>query len=177
ANTAYTLGDAAHLARLDQFGLLLIEQPLGEEDLRQHALLAKQLRTPVCLDESIVSPEAAADAIALGATSVINIKAARVGGYLAAVKVHDICRANGLPVWCGGMVETGLGRRANAALAGLPGFTLVGDVSASSRFYEQDLTEPVELVDGHIAVPQGPGIGPAPLPEVLAAATIKTVTL
>ncbi|MDR1824895.1 MAG: o-succinylbenzoate synthase [Bifidobacteriaceae bacterium] len=177
ANTAYTLGDAAHLAKLDRFGLLLIEQPLGEEDLRQHALLARQVLTPICLDESVVSPEAAADAIAMRATSVINIKAARVGGYLAAVKVHDIARANGIPVWCGGMVETGLGRRANAALAGLPGFTLVGDVSASSRFYSQDLTEPVEMVDGHIAVPQGPGIGPAPLPDVLAAVTMQAVAL
>ena len=140
ANTAYTLADARHLARLDAFDLLLIEQPLAEEDLRQHAELARLVRTPICLDESITSARAAADAIALGACSVINIKPGRVGGYLEARRIHDVCAANGIPVWCGGMLETGLGRAANVALAALPGFTLPGDTSASDRFYQQDIS-------------------------------------
>ena len=140
ANTAYTLGDARHLAKLDPFELLLIEQPLPEDDVRGHAELAKLIRTPVCLDESITSARAAADAIALGACSIINIKAGRVGGYLEAVRVHDVAQANGIPVWCGGMLETGLGRAANVALAALPGFVLPGDTSASDRYYRQDVT-------------------------------------
>ena len=121
ANAAYTLADARTLARLDAFDLLLIEQPLPEDDIRQHAELAKLIRTPICLDESVVSVRAAADVIALRAAQVINIKAGRVGGYLNARRIHDLCQANGIPVWCGGMVETGLGRAANAALAALPG--------------------------------------------------------
>ena len=124
ANTAYTLADARHLARLDPFDLLLIEQPLPEDDLRGHAALARLVRTPICLDESITSARAAADAIALGATSVVNVKPGRVGGYLEARRVHDVCAANGVPVWCGGMLETGIGRAANVALAALPDFTL-----------------------------------------------------
>ncbi len=168
ANTAYRLADARHLARLDDFGLLLIEQPLPEDDVRGHAALARQLRTPVCLDESIVSARSAADAIALGACSIVNIKAGRVGGYLEARRVHDVCAANGVPVWCGGMLETGLGRAANVALAALPGFVLPGDTSASRRYYASDLTEPFELDGGHLAVPTGPGLGREPLPEALA---------
>ena len=171
ANTAYTLGDAHHLRRLDEYNLLLIEQPLGEEDLRQHAELARLVRTPICLDESIVSAQAAADAIALRATSVINIKPGRVGGYLEARRIHDICRAFGIPAWCGGMLETGLGRAANAALAALPGFTLPGDISASNRFYETDITEPIVLEDGYIRVPTAPGLGVTPIPAVLDAVT------
>jgi O-succinylbenzoate synthase len=167
ANTAYTLDDAEHLARLDQFDLLLIEQPLGEDDLRQHAELAKQIRTPICLDESIVSADAAADAIALGACEIVNIKAGRVGGYLEARKIHDLCRSSGVAVWCGGMVETGLGRAANAALAALPGFTLPGDVSGSDRFFDEDITAPIEMHDGHVAVPTGPGLGVEPIAEIL----------
>ena len=160
ANSAYTLADAATLAELDRFDLLLIEQPLQEDDLVDHAELARRLRTPVCLDESIVSDKAAADALALGSASVINIKAGRVGGYLEAVRIHDRCREAGVPVWCGGMLETGIGRAANAALAALPGFTLPGDVSASSRFYSRDIvTEPAILEDGHVRVPTGPGLG------------------
>src|SRR3954451_17026202 len=159
ANTAYRLSDALHLAKLDDFGLLLIEQPLPEDDVRGHAALARQLRTPVCLDESITSARAAADAIALGACSIVNIKAGRVGGYLEARRVHDVCAANGIPVWCGGMLETGIGRAANVALAGLPGFTLPGDTSASDRYYAQDLTAPFVLEDGHVRVPTGPGLG------------------
>lgn len=174
ANTAYRLSDARHLARLDDFGLLLIEQPLAEEDLTQHAALARQLSTPLCLDESITSPKAAADAIGLGATSVINIKAGRVGGFLAARKVHDVAEAAGVPVWCGGMLETGLGRAANLALAALPGFTLPGDISASDRFYRRDIiTRPFVLDGGHMAVPTGPGLGVEIDPEALAAVTVN----
>jgi o-succinylbenzoate synthase len=167
ANTAYGLVDAQHLAKLDDFDLLLIEQPLGEEDIRQHAELAALLRTPVCLDESIVSVEAAADAIALGACRIINIKPGRVGGYLEAKKIHDVAAANGIAVWCGGMVETGLGRAANAALAALPGFTLPGDVSGSDRFFDEDITPPIRMHDGHVDVPSGPGLGVDPVPEIL----------
>ncbi|MHC9045185.1 o-succinylbenzoate synthase [Microbacterium saperdae] len=177
ANTAYRLSDAPLLRRLDPFDLLLIEQPLAEDDLRQHALLAQQIATPVCLDESIVSVEAAADAIAMGAASVINIKPGRVGGYLAARRIHDLAEANGIAVWCGGMLETGIGRAANIALAGLPGFTLPGDVSGSNRFYAQDVTEPVVMKDGVVAIPDGPGFGVEPLADVLAAVTIDAVDI
>lgn len=160
ANSAYTLDDIETLAELDRFGLLLIEQPLQEDDIVDHATLARRLTTPVCLDESIVSRKAATDALALGAASVINIKAGRVGGYLEAVAIHDLCRDASIPVWCGGMLETGIGRAANAALAALPGFTLPGDVSASSRFYHRDIvTAPAVLEDGHVRVPTGPGTG------------------
>lgn len=160
ANSAYTLQDADTLAELDRFELLLIEQPLQEDDLVDHATLAKRLRTPVCLDESIVSDKAAADALALGSAAIINIKAGRVGGYLEAVAIHDRALAAGVPVWCGGMLETGIGRAANAALAALPGFTLPGDISASARFYTRDIvTEPAVIEDGHVRVPTGPGLG------------------
>jgi O-succinylbenzoate synthase len=168
ANTAYRLADARHLARLDAFDLLLVEQPLPEDDVRGHAELAEVVRTPICLDESITSARAAADAIALGACAIVNVKAGRVGGYLEARRVHDVCAANGVPVWCGGMLETGLGRAANVALAALPNFVLPGDTSASGRYYRQDVTEPFELADGHLAVPTGPGLGRDPLPDVLA---------
>ncbi|WP_345752092.1 o-succinylbenzoate synthase [Microbacterium rhizophilus] len=160
ANAAYSLADSSHLRRLDDYGLLLIEQPLGEADMRQHAELATLMRTPVCLDESIVSAESAADAIALGAAAVINIKPGRVGGYLEARRVHDVSRALGIAVWCGGMLETGIGRAANAALAALPGFTLPGDISGSDRFYAEDITtEPIRMHDGVVDVPTGPGFG------------------
>jgi O-succinylbenzoate synthase len=167
ANAAYTLADAGHLRRLDDFDLLLIEQPLGEEDIRQHAELARWVQTPICLDESVVSAQAAADAIALGAARVINIKPGRVGGYLEAQRIHDLCRAHGVAAWCGGMLETGLGRAANIALAGLPGFTLPGDISASGRFYATDITEPRVLEAGHQTVPTQPGIGARPIPEAI----------
>lgn len=160
ANAAYSLGDAARLARLDPFDLLLIEQPLPTDDLRGHAELARRIRTPLCLDESITSARAAADAIALGACAIVNVKAGRVGGYLEARRVHDVCAANGIPVWCGGMLETGLGRAANVALAALPGFSLPGDTSASDRYWRRDLvTEPFVLQDGALRVPDGPGLG------------------
>jgi O-succinylbenzoate synthase len=177
ANAAYTLADARQLAKLDPFDLLLIEQPLAEDDLRGHASLARLIRTPICLDESIASARDAATAIALGACAVINIKPARVGGYLEARSVHDVALANGIPVWCGGMLETGIGRAANLALAALPGFTLPGDTSASDRYFATDLTAPFVLEDGHVAVPQGPGIGVDVLPEVLAEVTVATKTV
>lgn len=167
ANTAYTLADAQHLARLDPFDLLLIEQPLEEEDVLGHADLARLIRTPVCLDESITSARDAAAAIRLGACSIVNIKPGRVGGYLEARRIHDVCVAAGVPVWCGGMLETGLGRAANVALAALPGFTLPGDTSGSGRYFAEDVTEPFVLDDGHLAVPAGPGLGVAPLADRL----------
>ena len=159
ANSAYTLADGRHLSRLDDFALLLIEQPLPAEQVRAHAELAAQLATPICLDESIVSAAAAADAIALGACSIVNIKPSRVGGYLEARRIHDVCQAHGVPVWCGGMLETGLGRAGNVALAALPGFTLPGDISASDRYYRRDITQPFVLEDGRLRVPAGPGLG------------------
>lgn len=167
ANAAYTLADSAHLSRLDPYDLLLIEQPLAEDDLRQHAELARVMTTPMCLDESVVSASSAADAIHLGAAAVINIKPSRVGGYLEARRIHDVARASGIAVWCGGMLETGLARGANAALAALPGFTLPGDISASSRFYARDITTPYALEDGHIKVPTFAGLCEAPDPQAL----------
>ena len=174
ANTAYTRDDFDLLKRLDEFNLLLIEQPIEEEDILGHARLAEYIDTPVCLDESIVSAGVARDAIELGATEIINIKPARVGGYIESVKIHDIAQAAGIPVWCGGMLETGIGRAANLALAALPNFTLPGDTSASSRYYEVDTTEPFVLVDGHIDVPTGPGIGVDPIREVVDRYTVST---
>jgi o-succinylbenzoate synthase len=171
ANAAYRLADARQLAALDSFDLLLIEQPLAEDDLRGHAELAGMLRTPICLDESIISAHAAADAIALGACRVVNIKPGRVGGYLEARRIHDVCAAHGVPVWCGGMLETGIGRAANLALAALPGFTLPGDTSASARYYRQDITPPFVLDSGYLPVPGGPGIGVDPVPGILDAVT------
>jgi O-succinylbenzoate synthase len=176
ANAAYTRGDADRLAQLDEFGLLLIEQPLPEEDLRGHAELARVVGTPICLDESITSARGAEDAIAMGACRIVNIKAGRVGGYLEARRVHDVCRANDVPVWCGGMLETALGRAANVALAALPNFTLPGDTSASGRYYAEDICEPFVLHEGRLAVPTGPGLGVTPIPEVLERVTTSVET-
>jgi O-succinylbenzoate synthase len=178
ANAAYTRHDAEHLAQLDAFDLLLIEQPLPEDDLLGHAELAKAIGTPVCLDESITSETVCADAIDVGAAEIVNIKAGRVGGYLTARRIHDLCRERGIPVWCGGMLETGIGRAANAALAAMDGFTLPGDVSASRRFWATDIvTEPIEIVDGHVAVPTGPGLGVTLDRDVLDRVTTSTVDL
>jgi len=162
ANQAYTRDDGKHLAQLDDFNLLLIEQPLDEHDILGHALLAKEVKTPICLDESIISLQSAQDALALKATTVINIKPGRVGGYLESVKIHDLCVENRVPVWCGGMLETGIGRAANLALAALPGFTLPGDTSASARYFKQDVTTPFVMDDGYLTVPTGDGIGVTP---------------
>ena len=159
ANTAYSLADAKHLAELDAFELLLIEQPLPEEQVLAHAELARVVHTAICLDESITSARAAEDAIQLGACQIINIKPGRVGGYLEARRIHDLCAKHGIPVWMGGMLETGLGRAGNVAMAAMPNFTLPGDTSASDRYYHRDITEPFVLVDGRLRVPEGPGLG------------------
>jgi O-succinylbenzoate synthase len=160
ANTAYSLADVEHLGRLDALDLLLIEQPFDEDDLLDHAELARRVATPICLDESIVSIHVAEQALAIGACSIVNIKPGRVGGYLPAKAIHDFCFDQGVPVWCGGMLETGIGRAANLALASLPGFTLPGDISASARYWRRDITPFFELgPDSSIAVPDGPGLG------------------
>ena len=161
ANTAYTLADADHLRGLDAFDLLMIEQPLAHDDLVDHAALQRQLATSICLDETIVHARAAAHALALGSCRLVNIKIGRVGGYTEALAVHDVCQASGAPVWCGGMLECGIGRAHNLALASLPNFTLPGDISASKRYWARDvLTRPFEVDgDGTVGVPSGPGIG------------------
>jgi O-succinylbenzoate synthase len=177
ANTAYTVGDAKHLAELDAFELLLIEQPLPEEEVLAHAELAKVVRTAICLDESITSAHTAADAIQLGACAIINIKPGRVGGYLEARRIHDLCATHGIPVWMGGMLETGLGRAGNVAMAAMPNFTFPGDTSASDRYYHRDITEPFVLVEGRLKVPDGPGLGVNVDEEFLAEITTKTETV
>jgi len=161
ANAAYTIEDAEHLAALDAFGLMMIEQPLDYEDVSDHARLQARLATSICLDESIHSPRAAADAIRAGACRIVNIKPGRIGGFAESIRVHDLCVAHGLPVWHGGMLESGIGRVHNIHLSTLPGFTLPGDVAASRRYFEPDIIEPpVEVAsDGTIAVPSGPGLG------------------
>lgn len=161
ANSAYTLADAAHLEGLDDFGLMMIEQPLDEDDLVDHAALQRRLRTPICLDESITGPEAGRRALELGSCRIINIKVGRVGGPTAARALHDLARAQAVPVWCGGMLESGIGRAHNLALASLPGFTLPGDISASDRYWHRDLVDPPVTMasDGTIPVPNAPGLG------------------
>jgi O-succinylbenzoate synthase len=174
ANAAYRLADIDIFKALEDLDLLMIEQPLHYEDIVQHAKLQAELRTDLCLDESIRSPADAAAAIELGACRIVNIKQGRVGGVLEAVKVHDVARAAGVPVWCGGMLETGIGRALNLALASLPGFTLPGDTSASARYFTDDLTEPFVMApDGTMAVPTGPGIGVEPRADRLSETTIS----
>ena len=161
ANSAYTLESAEALRPLDQLGLLLIEQPLSEDDLWDHRHLQAEFNTPICLDESIVSPRHARQALEMQACRIINIKAGRVGGLSQAVDIHAICHAQGVPVWCGGMLETGVGRASNLALASLPGFTLPGDISASERYYLEDITQERFSLnpDSTITVPTGLGLG------------------
>src|SRR5258708_8641869 len=156
ANTAYSLSDAAQLALLDEFDLLLIEQPLPEDQVLAHAQLAKSVRTPICLDESITSARAAADAIALGACRIINVKPGRVGGYLEARRIHDLCASHGVPVWMGGMLETGIGRAGNVAMAAMPDLTLPGHTSASDGYDHRDVTKPFVLRDGRLDMPTAP---------------------
>jgi O-succinylbenzoate synthase len=177
ANQAYKRGDGKHLANLDQFNLLLIEQPLDENDILGHAELAKVTKTPICLDESIISLQSAQDAIAVGATSIINIKPGRASGYFESKRIHDYCQSVSIPVWCGGMLETGIGRAANVALAALPGFTLPGDTSASSRYYQRDVTAPFVMKDGYLDVPTGDGIGVTPDMEFLESITSERETV
>jgi O-succinylbenzoate synthase len=161
ANSAYTLQDAPTLRAMDEFGLTMIEQPLGYDDMLDHAELQKQLRTPVCLDESIRTPEDARKAIGLRACRVVNVKLGRVGGHAEASRVESVCRERNIPVWCGGMLESGVGRAHNIALATLAGFTLPGDVSASARYWAEDVIEPPVTVTPHgtIVAPDSPGIG------------------
>ncbi|GAB4245125.1 MAG: o-succinylbenzoate synthase [Acidobacteriota bacterium] len=163
ANGAYGSADADHLQRLDEFDLMMLEQPLSHEDLLEHARLARRLRTPICLDESVTSEHDARLALELGACRILNIKQGRLGGVAAARRVHDLCREAGVPVWCGGMLETGVGRALNVALSTLENFTLPGDVAASRRYFVRDtIVPPVEVVDGFIEVPERPGIGYEP---------------
>ncbi|MFV9511235.1 o-succinylbenzoate synthase [Tepidibacillus sp. LV47] len=160
ANSAYTLDDVDHLAKLDDFNLMMIEQPLAHDDIIDHAALQARLKTPICLDESIHSVEDARKAIQLGSCKIINIKIGRVGGLTEAKKIHDLCKEKGIPVWCGGMLESGIGRAHNIALTTLPNFILPGDTAASSRYWEKDIIHPeVEVNNGEIIVPDGPGIG------------------
>ncbi len=164
ANSAYNLRDAAHLKKLDQFYLIMIEQPLGWDDIYDHAELQKQLQTPICLDESIHSYHDARTAISLGACGVINIKMGRVGGHTSAKRIHDLCLENRIPVWCGGMLESGIGRAQNIAISTLSNFVLPGDVSASRRYWTEDIITPeVEVTrQGTIKVLEAPGIGYEP---------------
>jgi len=172
ANAAYTPADTPLFEALDELGLVMIEQPLGHDDLTDHARLQARLRTPICLDESIRNAHDAVAAIELGACRVINIKPGRVGGLLEATRVHDAARERGVPVWIGGMLETGIGRATNLAMAALPGVTMPGDTSASERYFHHDLTPPFVLdPDGTMAVPSGPGIGVEPLPDRLEASS------
>jgi o-succinylbenzoate synthase len=180
ANSAYTLNDADHLAQLDEFNLIMIEQPLGADDIRQHAELQRRLRTPICLDESITSVDRARDMIALGSGRIVNIKPGRVGGYSASRAIHDVCQQNGIPVWCGGMLESGVGRAYNVALASLPNFTLPGDLSPSARYWERDLVTPEWTMDaeGMVPVPRSrPGIGVTVDMDRVDALTARTATL
>jgi O-succinylbenzoate synthase len=179
ANSAYTLADAPAFQEMDQFDLLLVEQPLHHDDIVEHAQLQKQIRTPLCLDESIHSPEHARWALDIGACRVINIKVGRVGGLTAARQIHDLCAARGVPVWCGGMLETNLGRAANVALAALPNFSLPGDISASARYYRQDIAEPNFTLnpDSTLSVPGEPGLGVRIIPERLAAFRLRYLAL
>jgi o-succinylbenzoate synthase len=178
ANGAYDPDEPAHVAALDaldELELRMLEQPFAAGRIRDHARHAARWRTPVCLDESITGPVAARDAVESGAAGVVNIKLGRVGGVRPSVVIRDVCMARGIPVWCGGMLETGVGRAANVALAALPGFREPGDTSASSRYWREDLTAPFVLEGGHLAVPDAPGIGRTPRPDRLRAAEVTRI--
>jgi O-succinylbenzoate synthase len=179
ANSIYHLADAPHLAELDEFGLLLIEQPLGHDDIFDHAKLKPQLRTPLCLDESIVSPEHARWAVELHACDIINIKPSRIGGLADAKRIHDLAQAAGIPVWHGGMLETGIGRAINVALASLPNFTLPGDISANDRYFARDIVQnPFTLnPDSTLTVPTGIGHGAIVDEEYLEEVTLEKVVV
>jgi len=179
ANAAYTLDDARHLAGLDRFDLMMIEQPLEYDDIRDHAVLQRQLSTPICLDESIHSVRAAEEAIELGACRIINIKPGRVGGHAESIRLHDTAARHRIPVWHGGMLESGIGRAHNIHLSTLPNFTLPGDIAASRRYYEPDLIDPpIEVdADGGIAVPGAPGIGVNVVWDRVQHSTIESIEL
>jgi O-succinylbenzoate synthase len=178
ANSAYTLDDAPLFKRMDEFNLLLIEQPLADDDIVDHATLQRMIETPICLDESIHSPDDARHALDLGSCRIINIKPGRVGGHRQSRAIQDLCRERDIPVWCGGMLETNIGRAHNVAVASLPGFTLPGDISASARYYAHDVAGPDFVLndDSTLSVPEGPGIGVEVDQEALEAATRQTET-
>jgi o-succinylbenzoate synthase len=179
ANAAYSLDDSALLSRLDPYDLLLIEQPLDYDDVMDHAVLQARIKTPVCLDESIHTVRIARDAIEAKACRIINIKPGRVGGHQASIELHDLCATHGIPVWHGGMLESGIGRAHNIHLASLPNFSLPGDIAASKRYYQPDLIDPpIDIArDGTIAVPQGPGIGVNIIRDRVDQATLRHVSL
>jgi len=179
ANSAYTLDQVEHLRKFDQFNLLMIEQPLWNDDIYYHARLQKELRTAICLDESIVSARSAAFAADIGACRIVNIKVGRVGGFSEALSVHDVCQSNHIPVWCGGMLETGVGRAHNIALSTLENFSLPGDVSASKRYWKEDIIEPeVEVsTQGMIAISDRPGTGYRVKPDLIEKLTVRKETL
>jgi O-succinylbenzoate synthase len=178
ANSAYSLDDMLTLKQLDAFNLLLIEQPLAHDDIVDHARLQAELQTPICLDESIHSEADARKALDLGSCKVINIKVSRLGGLLEARRVHDHCLSRGVPVWCGGMHEFGIGRAANLAIASLPAFTLPGDISGSDKYYREDIVDPpIRAVCGAIEVPTQPGLGVEPVEDLIRAHALRTLTL
>jgi o-succinylbenzoate synthase len=179
ANAAYTLADAGHLAQLDAYDLMMIEQPLDYDDVSDHVELQKRLATPICLDESIHTVRVARDAIAAGACRIINIKPGRVGGHRESIALHDLCAAHGIPVWHGGMLESGIGRAHNIHLASLPNFSLPGDIAASKRYYDPDLIDPpIDVApDGTIGVPTEPGIGVRVVVDRVDRATLRKVSL
>ena len=179
ANSAYSLETSATLQPLDQLNLLLIEQPLFEDDIWDHRVLQAQFKTPICLDESVISPRHARYAIEMKACSIINIKPGRVGGLSQGLEIHDMCHAQGMPVWCGGMLETGVGRASNLAIASLPGFTLPGDISASDRYFSRDITHERFTLnpDSTINVPDAPGLGVTIDQEALQAFTLAKLEL
>lgn len=179
ANSAYSLADAPLLKKLDEFGLMMIEQPLGWDDIYSHVKLQKQLKTPICLDECIHEYEHAVAAIETGACKIINMKMGRVGGHAPMRRIHDLCKNSGIPMWCGGMLETGIGRAHNIALSTLENFTLPGDVAASKRYWAEDLVEPEIQVTpkGTIRVPNGPGIGYEPILQRIDKVTVRIEVL
>jgi O-succinylbenzoate synthase len=176
ANSAYTLGNLDRLRALDVFDLLMIEQPLAHDDIIDHAALQRELRTPICLDESIHTLGRAREALSLGSCRIINIKPARVGGMTNARAIHDLCQGVGIPVWCGGLLESGIGRAHNLAVASLPNFTLPGDISASDRYWVEDIVDPPFTLnpDGTLDVPAGPGIGVTVLRDRLERLSART---
>jgi O-succinylbenzoate synthase len=179
ANNAYHPRDADRLAQLDAFGLVMLEQPLAWDDLLRHVELQKRLKTPICLDESITGLDRAQDMVTLGSGKIINIKPGRVGGFSSSLAIHDYCRRNNVPVWCGGMLESGVGRAYNVALASLPGFVFPGDLSPSARYWERDIVTPEWTMDrgGMVTVPTGPGIGITVDVNQVEDLTVRTETL
>ena len=179
ANSAYALCDVDHLAQLDEFDLIMLEQPLGDDDLVRHATLQSRMRTPICLDESITGVDRVEDMISLGSGRIVNIKPGRVGGFTTSMAIHDVCQRAGVPVWCGGMLESGIGRAYNVALASLPNFSLPGDLSPSARYWARDIVSPEWTMDadGMVAVPTRPGIGVSVDADRIEALTIRSQVL